>query len=269
MRYVILRDDDTNALTPVSCLERLYRPFLDRGLPVNLAVIPEVSLDTCMLDGGLEGYLFKRDGSTAATAAIGTNPELVGYVLANPGYRVAQHGCHHHLLEFDRIDAADAARRLERGMAALTGAGFEPPKTFVAPYDKLSRAGFRQVTRRYRVLSGGWYELRRLPRTWWPRYLGKKWRAAPHWRVGTTLLLSHPGCLLSCHRRLDTMLQCVLDHVDTHALSVLVTHWWEYFRTGQPNEPFIAVLHELAACLAHRPDVSVISFEDLARGGLP
>ena len=44
MRYVILRDDDTNALTPVACLERLYRPFLDRGLPVSLAAIPEVSL---------------------------------------------------------------------------------------------------------------------------------------------------------------------------------------------------------------------------------
>ena len=42
MRYVILRDDDTNTFTPVECLERLYRPFLDLGLPVNLAVIPNV-----------------------------------------------------------------------------------------------------------------------------------------------------------------------------------------------------------------------------------
>jgi len=42
MRYVILRDDDTNALTPIECLETLYRPFLARGLPVNLATIPEV-----------------------------------------------------------------------------------------------------------------------------------------------------------------------------------------------------------------------------------
>ena len=29
MRYVVLRDDDTNFLTPPECLERLYRPFLD------------------------------------------------------------------------------------------------------------------------------------------------------------------------------------------------------------------------------------------------
>ena len=58
MRYVIIRDDDTNALTPVACLEHLYRPFLDRGLPVNLAAIPDVSTDTRMAQGTLEGYLF-------------------------------------------------------------------------------------------------------------------------------------------------------------------------------------------------------------------
>src|SRR6266511_3759618 len=57
MRYVILRDDDTNALTPVECLERLYRPFLDRGLPVNLAVIPDVATDATTPDGRREGFL--------------------------------------------------------------------------------------------------------------------------------------------------------------------------------------------------------------------
>ena len=62
MRYVILRDDDTNALTPVECLERLYRPFLDRGLPVNLAVIPEVSTSAVTPEGKPEGFLFARHG---------------------------------------------------------------------------------------------------------------------------------------------------------------------------------------------------------------
>src|SRR5437870_3824758 len=61
MRYVILRDDDTNALTPVDCLERLYRPFLDRGLPVNLATIAKVRTDTTGAGGALEGYLVARD----------------------------------------------------------------------------------------------------------------------------------------------------------------------------------------------------------------
>ena len=60
MHYVILRDDDTNALTPVECLEQLYRPFLDRSLPVNLAVIPNVRTDTLSTDGVLEKYLLAK-----------------------------------------------------------------------------------------------------------------------------------------------------------------------------------------------------------------
>ena len=54
MRYVILRDDDTNALTPVECLEKLYRPFLARGLPVNLATVPEVRMDARTPEGTRE-----------------------------------------------------------------------------------------------------------------------------------------------------------------------------------------------------------------------
>ena len=57
MRYVIIRDDDTNALTPVDCLEQLYRPFLDRGFPVNLATIPNVRTDVKIPSGEFEGFL--------------------------------------------------------------------------------------------------------------------------------------------------------------------------------------------------------------------
>ena len=83
MRYVILRDDDTNALTPPHCLDRLYRPFLDRGLPVNLAIIPEVDINTRMPDGTPEGYLSYRNGETVEQIAIGSNPELVDYLREN------------------------------------------------------------------------------------------------------------------------------------------------------------------------------------------
>src|SRR5213594_227406 len=75
-----------------------------------------------------------------------------------------------------------------------------------APYDKLSRASLEEVARRFRVISTGWYELRRLPVGWWPRYALKKARHTPHWRIGSTLLLSHPGCLLSYHRSYCAML---------------------------------------------------------------
>src|SRR5688572_17525301 len=101
MRYVIIRDDDTNALTPIDCLERLYQPFLDRGLPVNLAVIPDVATSTTLPDGQLEGYLFAKNGTTARTVPIGSNTSLVRYLLDRAGYHVVQHGCHHDYFEFD------------------------------------------------------------------------------------------------------------------------------------------------------------------------
>jgi len=38
-------------------------------------------------------------------------------------------------------------------------------------------------------------------------------------------------------------------------LTVLVTHWWEYFRDGHPDEPFIDFLHDTAEYLAHNPEI--------------
>jgi hypothetical protein len=268
MRYVIIRDDDTNAFTPVECLERLYRPFLDRGLPVNLAIIPEVSTRATMADGRTEGFLVKRRESDGPTLPLAANRELVDYLHGNQGYRVLQHGCHHDYLEFECPSQAEVIRRLQHGTQRLLEAGFPPPQTFVAPYDKLSRASLLAVSERFRVLSTGWYELRRLPYSWWPSYAVKKWRGTPHWQVGRTLLLSHPGCLLSYQRSFSTALQGIVHCLERSVVTVLVTHWWEYFRTGEPDEPFIDFLHETLRHLARRPDVKIVSFDDLISGGI-
>jgi hypothetical protein len=267
MRYVILRDDDTNALTPVDCLERLYRPFLDRGLPVNLAVIPDVATNALTPDGKLEAFLFAKNGTHSATVPIGESMNLVKYLHQNPGFRVVQHGCHHECFEFDRDSPVEVVARLECGLRLLAEAGFPRPVTFVAPHDKLSRAGYREVARRFRVISSGWFELQRLPPAWWPMYLAKKARHAAHWSAGRTVLLSHPGCLLSARRDFDSMLGEIIRTVRNQQLTVLVTHWWEYFPEGKPNETFIRVLHETADYLASQDDIKVISFADLARGG--
>ncbi len=266
MRYVIIRDDDTNALTPVECLERLYRPFLQRGFPVNLAVIPDVATSTTLPNGRLEGFLLAKNGTTDPTVPIGQNAALVEYLRANPVFNIVQHGCHHDFLEFDRASAAETSSRLEQGTRLLMEAGFPQPQTFVAPYDKLSRTSLREVTKRFRVLSTGWFELGRLPMSWWPAYVTKKLRHAPHWRVNGTALLSHPGCLLSYQRSYETMLQTVIHNIGSARITVLVTHWWEYFRNHEPDRRFIDVLHETAAYLASSSDIQVISFADLAEG---
>jgi len=269
MRYVILRDDDTNALTPVECLDRLYRPFLDRRLPVNLATIPNVRTNTTGTHGLVEGFLFARNGAAPLTVPITHNEKLVRYLRDNSGYHVVQHGYHHSLFEFDSERPDDVCHRLDRGTQLLKDAGFPESQTFVAPYDKLSRISLREVAKRFRVLSTGWFELRRLPVSWWPSYALKKMFRRPHWRFGRTLLLTHPGCLLSYQRSYATMLEEVKKSIGSRQLTVLVTHWWEYFRDKKPDEPFIRILHETAAWLEEQIDVKVVTFDDVASGKVP
>ena len=269
MRYVILRDDDTNALTPIECLESLYRPFLDRGLPVNLSVIPEVRANLTRPDGHPEGFLMGWCGNGPETRPIGQNPKLVRYLQKNPGFHVIQHGCHHDKFEFASPDAADMANRLEQGTLRLLEAGFPKPQTFVAPHDKLSEASLREAARRFYVISTGWFELRHIPARWWLKYVRKKIRRSPHWRVRDTILLSHPGCLLSSNQPYDTMLERVTAAIGKNRLTVLVTHWWEYFRNNQPDRPFIDVLHQTAKYLAHQPSIEVVSFADVLAGRVP
>ena len=269
MRYVILRDDDTNALTPAQCLEQLYRPFLDRGLPVNLAVIPAVTTDAVRPDGKSEGFLFGCAGRETRQVPISSNEELVSYLRDNPGYHVVQHGFHHDRFEFDSPDVNEIRRRLKRGLLLLLQAGFPPPRTFVAPHDRFSPASLLEVARHYQVLSTGWFELRRLPVAWWPRYMFKKALGRSHWRIGRTALLSHPGCLLSHQRNYDTMLDDIRRVVQNRHLTVLVTHWWEYFPEQGPDTAFIENLHRTAEWLADQPDVKVVTFDDLALGKVP
>lgn len=266
MRYVILRDDDTNALTPVECLEKLYRPFLARGLPVNLATIPDVRTDARTPDGQREGFLLAARPTEPATVPLGSNTGLTAYLRANPGFRIVQHGCFHEPFEFDTHDRAEVIRRLEHGAQCLAEAGVRPAAAFVAPHDKFSPEAYVETARRFRVISSGWFEWRRVPMGWWPQYLWKKLMRRPHWRVGKTQLLSHPGCLLSYTRAPETILDTIKRTIEQRTVTVLVTHWWEYFRGGEPDDAFIAVLHQTAEYLATHPDICVTSFDALADG---
>ena len=269
MRYVIIRDDDTNGFTPIECLERLYRPFLERGLPINLAVIPGVRTNARRADGLPERFLFGREGGGESTMPIGDNGGLVRYLQDNAGFHIAQHGCEHSLFEFDSPDCEDIDERLERGASLLAKAGLGRPRTFVAPQDRFSRLSVSEVAKRFRVISTGWFELERLPVSWWPKYALKKVARTPHWRVGGTTLLSHPGCLLSYLRPRAGMLADVKQMVSRRRLTVLVTHWWEYFPDGEPDAAFIQALHQIASWLAAHSDVTVTSFDDLIDGNVP
>jgi hypothetical protein len=274
MKYVIIRDDDTNALTPVECLETLYRPFLDRKLPVCLATIPDVRSDVRFPNGESEGFLVAAKGVKPGYYAIGTNQKLVNYLKSNPSYEIVHHACHHEFIgikdgkatpEFDNHDARDVARRLDHGIDKLREAGFPDSGTFVAPYDRLTPESWREVAKRFGVISTGWFERRRLPKEWMFSYLLHKINRRPHWKRNGNLLLTHPGCHLSYHRQLGQILPAIKASISQNKLTVLVTHWWEFFRTGDPDEPFIQALHDTAKYLASEPDLKVIRFSETAR----
>jgi hypothetical protein len=236
---------------------------------VNLSVIPEVRTHLTRPDGQPEGFLMGRAGNGSETKPIGSNAKLVRYLQKNPGYHIVQHGCHHDYCEFGSGERREMAHRIERGTVRLLEAGFAKPQTFVAPHDKLSEASLLEVSKRFYVLSTGWFELRRLPMAWWPEYLRKKVLGTEHWQVGTTTLLSHPGCLLSCYRSYETMLEQVTAAIQRQRLTVLVTHWWEYFRNNQPDQAFIEILHQTANYIAAQPSVQAVSFDDLLTGKVP
>jgi hypothetical protein len=269
MRYVILRDDDTCALTPVECLETLYRPFLARNLPVNLATIPNVRSDVFYPKGPLkgqpEGFLVAAKDVKPGTYPIGSNQKLVSYLKQNPGYNIVQHAYHHEFVngepEFDIYDRADIARRLDLGTKYLVEAGFPKPQTFVAPYDRITRASYVELAKRFKVISTGWFEWGRIPIAWWPKLLAAKVQRRKHWSAREVTLLSHPGCILSYQRSYDTMLDQIKAAVQANHLTVLVTHWWEFFRGGEADARFIRVLHQTAEYLANDPDVRVVPFE--------
>lgn len=269
MHYVILRDDDTCAVTPAAFLEKMYRPFLDRGLPVNLATIPEVRTTVTLPDGRPEGFLSAGWRTPAELAPLAEHRELVEYLRSEPGYHLVQHGCHHDYFEFGSTDRAELARRLDGGAERLREAGFERPMAFVAPYDRISRVAYTELAERFKVISTGWFELGRVPLSWWPGYFSKKASGHPHWRHGQTALLSHPGCMLSYHRPYPPMLGTVQRAIERSTLTVVVTHWWEYFREGIADRDFLDVLHEVAAWLASRRDIKVVTFDAVARGEVP
>lgn len=269
MRYVILRDDDANGLTPPHMLEQLYRPFLEKGMPVHLATIPEVRTDIVAPDGDLEGFLTGPGAGKPGALPVEENAALVEYIKHEPLYRVLQHGLRHEFVdghyEFERDDEADLAARIERGLERLRDAGLGKPTTFVAPQDKLSRVAMRLVMRRFPIVSTGWYDLDKVPRRYWGRYLwSKKVARERHWRTSRNALFSHPGCILSYRRDPSTIVPALTTQILGGQITVVVSHHWEYFRGGKRNEAYIGALHELCDWLAAQKGLRVITFDQAA-----
>jgi Uncharacterized protein conserved in bacteria (DUF2334) len=270
MRYVIIRDDDTNALTPVDYLESLYRPFLDRRLPINLSVIPNVNTRATMENGQPEEFLLTRRPGDPPNMPIGSNRELTDYLQRNSGYQINQHGYQHDFQEFNMADPKEIARRLDGGLDYFREAGFARPRAFIAPHDVISRPALYQIAKRFPIISKNWYELSGVPLSWWPSYLMKKFNKTEHWTVGHTLLLGRPKPYLADdYESFDHLLEDIKKVISTRRVTVLITHWWSFFKNQERGDRLKRVLHQAADYFVSDPNIKVISFGDLIDQQIP
>jgi len=80
---------------------------------------------------------------------LATTKKLVRFLRDKPGFHIVQHGYNHSLFEFDSENAADIGDRIEQGARLLQEAGFQKPKTFVAPYDRFSGASLQATAEKF------------------------------------------------------------------------------------------------------------------------
>jgi len=268
--FVIIRDDDVSALTPVEYLDILYRPFIERKIPVNLAVIPFVNTHAKTSHGHKEEFLLAQDHFAGRkilprNIAIGTNRELVNYLLDNKNYYIAQHGYQHDYSEFSMENCDEITRRLDTGMNLLVEAGFDRPTTFVAPHDIMSCTAISEVAKRYPIISKYQYKIGQIPYAWWPSYIWwTKIIRSPHWKHNETFFLSRPlKTYLSSRFPIEDMFDSIVASIQSRTLTVLHTHWWAFFKHPHTSADFIAVLHRVADYLAQTSNVRAVFFKDL------
>jgi hypothetical protein len=254
MTLVLVRDDDANATTDPVRLERLYAPLLDAGIPLNLAVIPEVALDTLAPDGGREHFLPRDLARAGGSLPLQTDSPLARWLSANSSQvSVLMHGLSHArrraTTEFGALAAAEARPLLSRGLRILTEALGQSPTGFVAPWDALSRDALMAAVDAFDLVSTGWVDRRRLPPQAWPAHALERLSQSHVLGVGHGWVLRHDGCRIHEATRAHEIAGIVDALTRRPTIAVIVLHHWMYWDHADQQ----AVMAALARALrAHR-----------------
>ncbi|MGF1464947.1 MAG: DUF2334 domain-containing protein [Sandaracinaceae bacterium] len=255
MKYVTLRDDDANATTEAACVEHLYGDLLGRGVPMALALIPEVRTDTRTAEGDLELYLRGARAGEPGTIPIADNAALVELAAR---FEVLQHGLTHERTDdhYELETTEPVGDRLDRGRRLLEEAGLFA-QAFAAPQDAYRRPSFRAVQARYDTIVCGFYGWR-----WFDPWHWAAVRQAPRRprRIGQATLLTHRG--EPDLRDPDAVVASLPEDEPTG----LVVHHWSFFdEAGRPDAARVAALRLLLARLVEGDDVRVISHREAAQ----
>jgi hypothetical protein len=274
--YVCIRDDDVNAFTPPYMLQETYRPLLDAGLPLNIAVIPAVETDVPI--DAVESNYFRQEGvrqnpivpvdarGEPGRHPISQNSEMIRFVADHPGIEIAQHGYDHALVggepEFCTTDGPDLLQRLDKGRQQLVDSFGAPPAFFVPPWDRVSQQAMGLVRERFDGIS-----LKNGHTGCFSRPTRLRLRIKPLgpflW-LREFLVLEHPGYVVTRFHAPEYMEEKTAGLVREEAVVVLVVHHWEFFYDWEgPDEPFLNTWHRVLQGLIDNPDVRIVSFSEL------
>lgn len=272
-KYLLLRDDDVNFFTSPRQLTEVYGFLQDNGLPINFSVIPAVRGDarTYSMAFGANSYepfLPADVAGTPKSFPLQDNRDLTAYLKQLPDADFLLHGFAHQgedgRYEFDSSEPERLEEKITAGMEIFRQALQYTPQTFVAPQDQYSPCALRLLARYFRIFSMGWIDRGKLPYRYWPAYFRMKLTGRNYCRCGSLLLLEHPGCVFSRFYDTGAMLERLDAGIKAHAVTVIVTHHWEFYgKDGQLDQARWRLFRDKILSLAGKH--KFVTFRELVR----
>lgn len=300
MKYVLIRDDDVSCFTEKRFLEKLYGPLLERGIPVNFSVIPQLKTDIEYGKGKPLGVYYKKyrmRGSPAVPPqyrgkkidlSLEENEEVIQYLLRFPNVEIMQHGFDHGFVgnrnEFDLREGEELKKRIQNGKDILYRAFGRAPRFFIAPRDSISYKGLVCLQEKFKGISiwrlFNWQRVIGnfirsstqgklaecfLPLQTLPLHLKfRKKKKRPCQFIEDFLIVTHPGCLLNRFAEPEEIFSSVKHAIDNTDIFTLVNHHWEYFFDWDDlDKPFFGAWEKVMAHLIDRDDVTFLKFTEL------
>jgi len=277
MKYVLIRDDDINYFTKTEWLEDLYGPLLERGLPVNLSVIPRTK---CNLPLGDPRSIYRAREHMENEPFIppewrgkgdefetGENRRLVDFLRSFSNIEVAQHGFAHEYVRGEREFASNDINyldgRIRGGRDMLKKAFGRDVNFFVSPWDYLSGTALMRL-KKAGFLGISLYKVFREMRPPFFQSLFSCREKGALSIFGKFLIVTHPGYLFSRFNAASEIRDRVDEALAKADVVVVVNHHWEYFFDwGGRDEVFFNTWTTFRDDLLKRDDIEFLNFTTL------
>jgi len=274
MKYILIRDDDLNYHTTIEELTGVYSYLFDNHIPINFATIPAVNTSaiTSSSDfgaGTYEPFIPKEVAGVNREWAIDENGALIAYLRNIKNAEFLLHGYAHFGIppayEFENDDKNVIMDKLAKGKEILQRAFGQIPSTFVAPQDKYSPAAFKIIKENFEIFSLGWIDKTRIGTKLKVKYNWMKLTKNNYIKEGGMAIFEHPGCLFSKFKSTEETMKQLDHYIEQHKITIIVTHHWEFYEEGRPNQKLIDAFVSKIKALHQSSKYQFITFSQLAK----